>query len=663
MEYASVVETLRQQDHHESSWHKYEMPPELQLVTKEVSQEIHTIIKDSINHIQELKASLEQSIIRFVEQHTTPDDDSIPADVTPIAQCARGNSTSSTFTQGSLSTESRSSTEKPFTKTVPKMATNPHTPPFSPHRNIRQPKKHRLTRIFRRKATDANATSNEVTGREDVDENVAMKTPKSHKMSTALRRNVECTSCFDQIPAVSAAALKCQHSYCPPCFSQLVRTAMQTENLFPPKCCGQEVPRKMIERTLPSSEYTEFKLKDLEYSMPPGDRWYCPAAQCGKWFDKEICSWGRDIVSCPSCNTQICQSCRGLSHTKEQKCPQDRELDATIEIAELNGWRRCHRCHAIVERSIGCLHMTCRCGAEFCYICCAKWRTCRCNYDDDHRRGRELQERRAKAEAENREMRAAIAAVDKALRQERESQKREERRLRVEAAQMIAKMEAVRQETICNHYIHLAQSMSSTHKFQREAMLNRHQKERDDVQNVENDDETRSKEEEVLKDSNLVLADLSEKNEKLLRDCPLDFARQMVDTTVRQREDSDKQIRMLCTSLDQTSENEMRKAALIEDLASAQQDELRVLREQLYRNIEKVEKRTPQLQVSECPLQNSKSFRIEKNDVIQQLITECAVRHQAEMEWWDMMVQEAKSRLAENKRRLISSGAELHSFE
>jgi hypothetical protein len=31
-----------------------------------------------------------------------------------------------------------------------------------------------------------------------------------------------------------------------------------------------------------------------------------------------------------------------------------------------------------VELSTGCFHMTCRCKAQFCYLCAARWKSCAC---------------------------------------------------------------------------------------------------------------------------------------------------------------------------------------------------------------------------------------------------------------------------------------------
>ncbi|KAL9062676.1 MAG: hypothetical protein Q9157_008719 [Trypethelium eluteriae] len=49
-----------------------------------------------------------------------------------------------------------------------------------------------------------------------------------------------------------------------------------------------------------------------------------------------------------------------------------------IAVAKEAGWQRCYNCRAMVELREGCNHMTCRCTAEFCMICAARWKTCDC---------------------------------------------------------------------------------------------------------------------------------------------------------------------------------------------------------------------------------------------------------------------------------------------
>ena len=172
----------------------------------------------------------------------------------------------------------------------------------------------------------------------------------------------ECASCFDDVPEGSSVDLSCKHSYCPECFSQHIITSMQNENLWPPRCCLQPIPRNSILRHLSKEQVLEFGTKEREYSTPAKDRWYCLQPTCTKWFEPNV---GASWTQCPHCKFKMCSLCRGKTHSGTERCPQDRNLQATLEEAEMQGWRSCYNCNAIVELSSGCRHITCKCKAQF----------------------------------------------------------------------------------------------------------------------------------------------------------------------------------------------------------------------------------------------------------------------------------------------------------
>lgn len=92
----------------------------------------------------------------------------------------------------------------------------------------------------------------------------------------------------------------------------------------------------------------------------------------------------------------------------------DWDLDAVLQMGEKSGWRRCYKCRTLVELSQGCSHITCRCKAQFCYICGAVWDpTVGCpNYCSGEE---ELERRRVEEEA-----RTLQSAREKAAREEAE---------------------------------------------------------------------------------------------------------------------------------------------------------------------------------------------------------------------------------------------------
>lgn len=169
-------------------------------------------------------------------------------------------------------------------------------------------------------------------------------------------------SCSSETPVKELASLQCQHKYCGPCVSTLAHMAMESEYLFPPRCCFQEIPLENVLSSLSSEEKSRYMRKVREYSTPHVDRWYCPSSRCGEWIPPEhLKAKPSGSQKCPYCSTLICSRCRSKIHGHGD-CVSD---DAVLEEARLREWQRCYNCGAMVELSLGCRHMTCRCKAEF----------------------------------------------------------------------------------------------------------------------------------------------------------------------------------------------------------------------------------------------------------------------------------------------------------
>lgn len=50
-----------------------------------------------------------------------------------------------------------------------------------------------------------------------------------------------------------------------------------------------------------------------------------------------------------------------------------RDDDMAVALAKKKKWKKCPMCRFFVEKTEGCLHITCRCEYEFCYNCGGKW--------------------------------------------------------------------------------------------------------------------------------------------------------------------------------------------------------------------------------------------------------------------------------------------------
>lgn len=84
------------------------------------------------------------------------------------------------------------------------------------------------------------------------------------------------------------------------------------------------------------------------------------------------------------CQTKTCALCKAANHERED-CPKDEATAAVLATAKEAGWTRCYRCRSMVELTLGCFHMTCRCRGEFCYLCSVPWKNCTCpQWDETH---------------------------------------------------------------------------------------------------------------------------------------------------------------------------------------------------------------------------------------------------------------------------------------
>lgn len=221
----------------------------------------------------------------------------------------------------------------------------------------------------------------------------------------------------------------------------------------------------------------EYHQKAEEWSIPVGDRLYCPDQHCSLFIQPDKINRDSNTVSC-SAGHEMCVLCRGTPHPNDASCPQDRELQRTEELAEEEGWKRCPGCRAFVEHREACQHMTCRCGAQFCYVCVAPWRTCRCTMEQLQEIKSAAQRRRrrraAREDAEAAEAAEAIRLVEEFEREEArkaellhaERERLEQERRRHELAERLRR-EGARRRAVATRHRGLRADLAALHDRQR----------------------------------------------------------------------------------------------------------------------------------------------------------------------------------------------------
>ncbi|KAF3386109.1 E3 ubiquitin-protein ligase ARIH2 [Penicillium rolfsii] len=209
------------------------------------------------------------------------------------------------------------------------------------------------------------------------EENQGKRPGLRERLKLVLKIGRRCVSCDEEVKPSKLVSATCGHSYCRPCIRVMVKIALKNRSLFPIRCCAQEIPAQAVAPALGPQARRVYISRALEAATPPAERWYCPAANCRAWISPEFLEPRSKTQKCPYCQVVICSICRDLTHG-DQQCTNDPGLGEILDLARQQHWQRCYRCHALVERNGGCFHITCPCGAEFCYLCGRAYSNCGC---------------------------------------------------------------------------------------------------------------------------------------------------------------------------------------------------------------------------------------------------------------------------------------------
>lgn len=233
-------------------------------------------------------------------------------------------------------------------------------------------------------------------------------------------RRYECGSCMDIMDPskMNFLTAPCGDTYCGTCVVFLFTRSLTDETLFPPRCCNQPIPAEESRVFLEAELLKRFLAKMVEFENP--NPTHCHRSKCAAFIPPKFVR--DDIGTCVRCQEQTCAFCKDSAHSGD--CPQDTATQELLVFAKTVGWQRCTSCRRLVDLVSGCNHISepplffpffpssyvlqdsgffiltsvvpvCRCSAEFCYICAARWKTCRCATWTEER----LTERRGPARA------------------------------------------------------------------------------------------------------------------------------------------------------------------------------------------------------------------------------------------------------------------------
>lgn len=199
-----------------------------------------------------------------------------------------------------------------------------------------------------------------------------------------------CQICFESKERYEMFVNKtCPHSFCYNCTRQHIVSNVQAKKgriPCPQFRCKATLDSNTCRRIIPKDiliMWDEFLCLSL---FSESEIFYCPFNDCSAFLLNDSGQFLTKIT-CPVCRRMFCVSCKVPWH-QEFSCGEYKKLNAikrgkedemARELARKKSWRQCDKCKYYVEKTLGCLHIVCRCGYEFCYKCGAKWSRHECS--------------------------------------------------------------------------------------------------------------------------------------------------------------------------------------------------------------------------------------------------------------------------------------------
>ncbi|KAF9529016.1 hypothetical protein CPB83DRAFT_790938 [Crepidotus variabilis] len=192
-----------------------------------------------------------------------------------------------------------------------------------------------------------------------------------------------CPVCTDE--PTNPEQLGCGHTYCAGCLKHFLSSAADTKT-FPLVCVGNDATCNtplsipFIRRFMQPQAFQHLIDVTFTYYLEqhPQELKYCTTPDCRQVYRRQQSA---QTARCPSCFKTICSSCDDDVHdnmsceeTRLIRNPAEQERRNT-ELMNQSGYKQCPRCSLWIEKTEGCNHMTCRCGAHICWRCLAVFGT------------------------------------------------------------------------------------------------------------------------------------------------------------------------------------------------------------------------------------------------------------------------------------------------
>ncbi|XP_069889588.1 E3 ubiquitin-protein ligase RNF216 isoform X3 [Dipodomys merriami] len=191
---------------------------------------------------------------------------------------------------------------------------------------------------------------------------------------------IECRCCYGEFPFEELTQCADAHLFCKECLIRYAQEAVFGSGKSDLSCmegsCTCSFPASELEKVLPQTilyKYYERKAEEEVAAAYADELVRCPSCSFPALLDSDV-----KRFSCPNprCRKETCRKCQGLwkEHnglTCEELAEKDdikyrTSIEEKMTAARI---RKCHKCGTGLIKSEGCNRMSCRCGAQMCYLC------------------------------------------------------------------------------------------------------------------------------------------------------------------------------------------------------------------------------------------------------------------------------------------------------
>lgn len=191
---------------------------------------------------------------------------------------------------------------------------------------------------------------------------------------------IECRCCYGEFAFEELTQCADGHLFCKECLIRYAQEAVFGSGKSELSCmdgtCTCDFPTSELEKVLPENilcKYYERKAEEEIAAACADELVRCPLCSFPAILDKDVTRF-----SCPNprCRKETCRKCQWPwkeheDFTCEQLAEKD-DIKYRVIIEEkmtAARIRKCHKCGTGLIKSEGCNRMSCRCGAQMCYLC------------------------------------------------------------------------------------------------------------------------------------------------------------------------------------------------------------------------------------------------------------------------------------------------------